>query len=260
VANRHEETLDGERAFDAGFRIFDPKSADGILGNTFDGEGHGIPDHFDLFMGGCAVSHDLGGAEGVAAVDEVDFAAEPREEEGLFGGAVASADDGDVHFAVESTVAGGAGGDTFAAKEFFLAGDAGHPRRSTGGDNDGLGEDGFTAADEFVRGAAEIDLGDEGGLKAGAEAGGLLAQVVHHHEAIDTLGKAGEVFHFGRGGELAARLAPFEDKGIEIGAGSVDGGGKTSASSANDDDVFNRFTHGKLLPRASKGVGDKCGC
>jgi hypothetical protein len=56
----------------------------------------------------------------VAAVHEVDLAREAGEEEGLLGGAVAAADDGDVHLAVKRAVAGGAGGHALAAVELLL--------------------------------------------------------------------------------------------------------------------------------------------
>ena len=93
--------------------------------------------------------------------------------------------------------------------------------------------------------AGEIDLGYERGLKTGAEAGGLLAQVVHHHESIDPFGESGEVFHFGGGGQLATGLAAFEDERTKIGAGGIDGGGKSRAAGANNYYIFNRrFAHG----------------
>lgn len=43
------------------------------------------------------------------------------EEDGFFAGRVTSADNDDVHISVESTIAGSAGGNAFASKEFLFA-------------------------------------------------------------------------------------------------------------------------------------------
>ncbi len=76
--------------------------------------------------------------------------------------------------------------------------------------------------------------------KLGAEAGGLLLHVFDEFGALDAFGPAGEVFDQGGDGELAAGLVAFEDEGLEVGAGGVDGGGEAGAAGAEDDQVANR--------------------
>ena len=53
-------------------------------------------------------------------------------------------------------------------------------------------------------------------LEAGAETGGLLAQVLHQLEAVDPVREAGEILHFARGCELAARQRPLKHEVIEV--------------------------------------------
>ena len=60
---------------------------------------------------------------------------------------------------------------------------------------------------------------------AGAEALGLLLQVLHQLESVDPLRKTGEVLHNTRGGEKAARLGAGEDERREIRARGVNGRG-----------------------------------
>ena len=72
----------------------------------------------------------------------------------------------------------------------------------------------------------EVDRGDVVGDQLGAEALGLLAQVVHQLRAHDAVGEAGEVLDLGgvhqraAGGDRA-----LEDQRLEVGAGGVDRGG-----------------------------------
>jgi hypothetical protein len=83
-------------------------------------------------VGDGALQHDARGAEVLAAVDEGDLGGEAGEEERLFHGGVAAADDGDLLAGGEEAVAGGAGADA-VADERLLEGRpsqrAGAPRR-----------------------------------------------------------------------------------------------------------------------------------
>ena len=81
---------------------------------------------------------------------------------------------------------------------------------------------------------------DRAVLEARAKAFGLG---VHFHDqlgAVNSLGEAGEILHFCRGGQLTAGLTPFQDERGEIGAARVDGGGETGTSCADDDDLFHK--------------------
>ena len=72
--------------------------------------------------------------------------------------------------------------------------------------------------DELERLAGKIDAVEIAELDARAETLGLLLQVLHQLEAVDALGKAGEILHDAGGGEQAAGLRAGEDERREIGA------------------------------------------
>ena len=76
-----------------------------------------------------------------------------------------------------------------------------------------------------------------GHAQLGAEAGGLLLHVLDQLGALDALGPAGKVLDQRGDGELAAGLVAFEDEGLEVGAGGVDGGGESGAAGTEDDGV-----------------------
>ena len=249
MADGDKDALDGQHGLGAGLDVFHLEAADGALFHAEHLDGDAVPDHLDFFVGDGAVRHDLGCAQRITAVDKINFAGEAREEEGLFGCAVAAAEHGDLHLAVECAVARRAGGHALAAVEFFFARDAGHARRRAGGDDDGLCKDDAIAEEKLAGLAREIDRGDESLFEACAEAGGLLAHVLGELETVDAVREAGEVFHFARRGELAAGERAFEDKRVEIGAGGVNGGGEAGASGAYDDDVFDGGGHGEKRRR-----------
>ena len=65
-----------------------------------------VPHEVDLLVGQCAVRHDLGSLERVAAVHHGDGLGELGEEQCFLHGGVSAADDGDVLVLEEETVAG----------------------------------------------------------------------------------------------------------------------------------------------------------
>ena len=105
------------------------------------------------------------------------------------------------------------------------------------GDDEGAGLDDVFADGELEGRAGEVDAGEVGHAELGTEAGGLLFHVLDELGTLDAFGPAGEVFDEGGDGELAAGLVAFEDEGLEVGTGSVDGGGETGAAGAEDDGV-----------------------
>lgn len=191
-------------------------------------------------MGEDAFGHDFRSPERIAAVDEVDGGGEAGEVEGFFAGGVASPDD-DERFVAEhgeGTVAGGAVGDAFVFEEVF-AWDAEVAVACSGGDDDGLGFDAFAVDGDGEGVAGEIDLFDGGErADAGSEAFRLLLHIGHELESVDTLDEAWVVLDDGGGGEQTALHAAGDDERVEIGAGSVEGGGETGAAGADDDDIF----------------------
>ena len=72
---------------------------------------HRVGAQFDVGMGDGTIEHDLGGAEGIAPVEQSDFGREAGEEQRLFHGRVAAADHGDGLATEEEAIAGSATGD-----------------------------------------------------------------------------------------------------------------------------------------------------
>ena len=234
---------DGKDVLVAGGAVFEAEAFDVLFFDAEDLFDGGVGEELDLGVGHGAVEHDLGGAEVLRAIDDGDFGGEAGEEEGFFHGGVAAADDGDLFAGGEEAVAGGAGADA-VADEGLLGGEIEPARAGAGGDDERAGVDGLFAEVEGEGVLGEIDGGEVGHAELGAEAGGLLLHVLDELGALDALGPAGEVFDERGDGELAAGLVAFEDEGLEVGAGGVDGGGKAGASGAEDDSVACRvFRH-----------------
>jgi hypothetical protein len=224
VADAEEHEADRENVLLVGDEVFEAQALDVLF---FDAENlfhRGAGQELNVGMGHGAVEHDLRGAELSGAVDEGDLGGEAGEEEGLFHGGVAAADDGDLLAGGEEAVAGGAGADA-VADEGLLGGEIEPARAGAGGDDERAGVDGLVADVEFDRVFGEIDGVEVGHLEFGAEADGLLLHVLDEVRTLDALGPAGKVFDQRGDGELAARLVAFEDEGLEVGTGSVDGGG-----------------------------------
>ena len=74
----------------------------------------------DLGVGEGPLLHDLGGPQLTPAVDDGDLVGEAGQEEGLFHGRVAPADDGDLLLPEEESVAGGAGGHPVAEEPLLV--------------------------------------------------------------------------------------------------------------------------------------------
>ncbi len=70
-----------------------------------------------------------------------------------------------------------------------------------------------------------------------AEARRLLLHVLDELGALYALRPAGKVLHQRGDGELAAGLMAFQHQRLQVGARAVDGGGKSGAAGAQDDDV-----------------------
>jgi len=254
VADAEEHEADGKNVLFAGGEVFEAQALDIFF---FDAEylfHGGVGEELDVGMGHGAVEHDLRGTELFGAVDEGDLGSKTREEDGLFHGGVAAADDGDLFAGGEEAVAGGAGGDA-VADEGLLGGQVEPAGACSGGDDEGAGVDGLVADVESQGTLGEVDGAEVSHAQLGAEADGLLLHVLDELGPLDAFGPAGKVFDQRGDGELAAGLVAFEDEGLEVGAGSVDGGGESGAAGAEDDGVASRvFRHiGSLSVNARQG-------
>ena len=86
--------------------------------------------------------------------------------------------------------------------------------------------------------AGEVDRGHVVGDQLGAEALGLLAQVVHQVRAHDAVGEAGEVLDVGGVHQGAAGgHRALEHQRCQVGPRGVDGGGVAGRAGADDDHV-----------------------
>ena len=168
---------------------------------------------------------------------------EAREEQRLFHGRVATADDGDVLAAKEEAVARRARGEPVAQ---VVA-----PRRGRSASASVAPVAKMTASAVMlgsssppnharkgrVVGVEAMDLLD---AQVRAEARGLLAHAHHQVGPGDRLGEAGVVLDVGREHELAAGLVgrgrglAFDHDGVQLRASGVDGGGEPGRARAND--------------------------
>ena len=235
VADGDEDALHAEVADGAGL-LDDAQGVHLLVAENF-GRAD-VEDELDLLMGLHALHHDVGSAERIATMDEVDLGSEAGEEEGFFTGGIAAADDGDRDIAVERTIAGRAGGHAVAAVIMHFTRDAQVTGRGARGDDHGLGFVGGFAALELLDRAGEVDGVDAVPGELRTETFGLALHVRDELIAIHAVDEAREVLDLGGRGQLAAGLAALEHQRSEAGAGGVDRGGQAGTAGAEDKDVF----------------------
>jgi hypothetical protein len=243
VADAEKHEADGQNVLFVGDEIFEAQAFDVFFFDAEDLFHRGAGEEFDVGVGHGAVEHDLRGAKPVRAVDERNFGGEAGEEESLFHGGVAAADDSDLLAGGEEAVAGGAGADAVADEGLF-GGKVEPTGAGAGGDDEGTGVDGLVTDVEREGTPGEIDGAEVGHAQLCAEAYGLLLHVLNKIGTLNAFGPAGEVFYQRGDGELAAGLVALKDEGFEVGAGGVDGGGESGAAGAEDNSVARRnFRH-----------------
>ena len=184
------------------------------------------------------VLHDLGRAELVAAVHDGDLAGELGEKRGFLHGRVAAAHHDELLVLEEEPVTSGARGDPVSHQPGLglepqqLGGGA-------GGDDQGIAGVAVLAGLERHGPCAELHRGDVAENDPGAEALGLLAELVHHVRAHDAVGETGIVLDVGGDGELAPGLGTLHHQRREVGTGRVEGGGESGRPRTEDDDGEN---------------------
>jgi hypothetical protein len=70
----------------------------------------------------------------------------------------------------------------------------------------------------------------------------LLFHVLDQLRALNTFGKAGEIFHFRGDGELSARFMSFDDQRLQVRSRRIDGG-RISGTAGSEN---NYFSHGEV--------------
>ena len=109
--------------------------------------------------------------------------------------------------------------------------------RRTGGDDQRTRLMPFAIDVDAERRDLEIGFMHRAVHEFGAELLGLLFHVFDQIGTVDAARKSGEILDFCREGELASGLMPDDDERLQVGSGSVDGGGVSGAPGAQNDDI-----------------------
>lgn len=199
-------------------------------------------EEFDLLIGPGAFQHDVRSAIVVRPVQQVDLGGKPGEEEGLFHGRIAAADDSYLFAGEEEAIAGGTGGDAMT-DQGLLRRQTQPARRGTAGDDQRAGADGLRAKVQDEGPLREVDGDQVSHPELRSEALGLLLHVFNKLGALDAIRPAGKVLDQGGNGELAPRLVSFKDQRFQVGASRIDGGSEPGATGAQNDCVANVVCH-----------------
>src|SRR5690606_4851465 len=197
---------------------------------------HVVPEYFDVAVALLLEQlflQDFLGAQAVAAVHECHLAGDVGEVQGLFHGGIAAAHHGHLLATVEKAVAGGAGADA-AAHVLLFRGQAEVLRRGAGGDDQRVTGVGAGAAGQAEGAYTPVCLLDVAEHDVGFEALGVLLHALHQRRAGQAFNVARPVVDFRRGGQLASLLHAGDDRGLEVGARGVDGGGEAGRAGAKD--------------------------
>jgi hypothetical protein len=105
------------------------------------------------------------------------------------------------------------------------------------------------APEAMIRVSALISCPSSVQSLKGAEASGLLLELLHQLRALYAFGEARIVLDLGGDGELAAGLRAVDDEGLQVRAGGIDGGGQARRAGADDDHlaVLRLFRHAGIL-------------
>jgi hypothetical protein len=90
---------------------------------------------------------------------------------------------------------------------------------------------------DFERPLVKVDFTDCAGLEFRAEFLRLLSHVFDELGPKNAVGEAGEILNVCGERKLAARLVPIDHERLEVRACSINRGGQTSASTADNDDI-----------------------
>ena len=221
---------------------------------------HRAPVRLDLGVGEDALLQDLGAAQGVAAVDQVDFGGELGQEDGLHEGRVSAADHGDLGVAEKGPVARGAVGHAAADEPAFVL-QAQAPVLGAGRDEHGPGRVFGLAAghDPALAVGVAADCLGRVADDPGPEFYRALPEILHQLEGGHAVGEAGVILDPVGDQDLAARDGFLQDDCVQAGPPRVDGGGQAGRPGADDDHVVRgrvRLAHDPLSEVFLDGVDD----
>ena len=186
-----------------------------------------------------------------------DFAAEAREEVGLFHGGIAAADHHDLLAAIEEAVAGGASADA-VADQLLLAFEAQPARAGAAGDDQGAGLDPLAFDVEAEGTLREIGVDDGAMHELGAEILRLQLHVLDQVGTVDALGEAREVLHQSGQRELSAGFVAGDHERLQIGAGGVDGG-RVAGAAGTYDHYVSHWSDSQVSTGVRKRTGQRAG-
>ena len=192
-------------------------------------------------MGVNALGHDAGGAQGVPAMDQKNFRAEPGKIQSFLAGGIAAAHDDERLVAKngQRAVARGTIGHAFGF-QFVFPGDAEVFMTGAGGDDDGFGLERFAVHHQLKRRFGKINFFNRAETGFGAETLGLFLHSRHQFTAVHALGKAGKIFDDAGGGQQAAGLRAHEHERLEVGARGVEGRRPTGATGTNNHNFLHK--------------------
>ena len=119
MADAEEHSTGGEIVRPVSLHVPKPQAGDVFFLNIENFFDDGISEELDLVVLTGAVEHDLGGAEGLAAVYDAHFRGETSEKKRFFHGGVAATDHGDLFSGEEKSIASGAGRDSVPDQGLF---------------------------------------------------------------------------------------------------------------------------------------------
>ena len=243
MADRDEDAFDGELPDRAGLHVAQDDPGDDALPDVPHLVDDGVERERNLRVRPRLVLHDLRRAEGVAAVDDGHVGRELRQEGRLFHRRVAAADDRDRLAAEEVAVAGRAGRHA-VPHQHPLGFESQQPRRRARGENQRARLVRAAGRDDAEGRPLQVERRHVALHDLGAEPLRLRPHPGDQLRPQDAVAKAGVVLHVGGQHQLPARLQPFDEQRLQVGARGVQGGGQSRRPRPDDD----HLSHERLLP------------
>ena len=197
-----------------------------------------VPTEFHVFGLCQRLVIDLGGPQGVSAVDEDHFFRHAAEKEGICRGGIAAAHHDHRFALVKHPVAGGAVGHA-PAQQLRLSGNAQRSGVCAGGQHHGFPPEDSLAGLHELGNRRQIHAEDFCVFAACPEALRLLLHLLRQREAIDPVLKAGIVVDLLGQGHLPTGGQFFQHDGVQPRPCRVQGGGVAARAAAHHEHIIN---------------------